>query len=534
MKIPTWRIVSVFCLLAAFLTACGSGAAGPQSGLPQLDAAPVVGDVEVYTAEDWRVELAHLTTENEALIRFFGSGGELDGVALVHTLEADDSGRRWVMSYRGRQRSVLYGRRRPDGQAPYQIHLPGHRTARNAEAQAQVLPTLGGELAQAYLEAYNEGKVHTLTEFDRAYETARQDEEFQGNLARTQEACGTENLSGTIVWDGVSDARLLETAVYSYCGEVFSSMRNYCGKDGGAAWLTERVDSVRCQPVETLEGDEDGVAVAREGNTLVVDVSLEASNVNRKVGAGLLVLADDAHGTFANHLAFHAASVCRDASGETYVLYSPMSGDNGEGELAYGSATEMNLVRQARGLGGTWFFDPRQFNEGNNSNFRGYNLQHYSHVEVDDDVCTVTCGEREISMTLVDGDAKAAIVALERQAPTFDREPFALARDRRGVYYYVDRGASEATASDFRLYRGRRGAMRQLDMEDVVTDSQGAVFESEAGTLRLVLDQDEALWVQRGRNTSLSHLPVRENLNVIFSELGVYLGVSLGTPCEAL
>ena len=155
-------------------------------------------------------------------------------------------------------------------------------------------------------------------------------------------------------------------------------------------------------------------------------------------------------------------------------------------------------------------------------------------MEVSPEGCTLVCGTREVSLARVEGAEKAAALVIPREPSPFDRVPHALARDRSGTYFYVDRGNTEATAKDFRLYRGRRGAVKQLDMQDVVSDSEGEVFESRTGALRLIVDRDEALWIRGKARDVLKALPLGENLGLIFNELGVYLGRELGTPCDDL
>ncbi|MFW5876707.1 MAG: hypothetical protein ACOCXM_08215 [Myxococcota bacterium] len=511
-------------LLLPLLASCGRGEAGPETTPPPKTAPPEVTRVEVFVAEDWRVEVAHLEAPNEALIRIHGSDGELDGVPLPYRYETTGSGRRWVTRHRGRERSVLYGTRRPNGEAPLRIHLPGARSNRPAERLEEVPAGLGEEIAAAYAEHVDSGKVHELQRFDRDFEIDGEKETLRSSLERAHEVCGEDALEASIDWSTVRDEHLLEYSIASYCDGPLSAIRSACGQEGGAEWLSERVDQVTCRIVS---GEEPTLTL--QGETLVYEAPLEGVNLDQKAWKALQELPDETHGDLGGALALAAARVCVDEPGERYIVLSPRTE-----EMAYGTKKSMVRVRQPEGLSSGWFFEPRHFNERHNASFRGHDLRYYSRVEVEDDTCTLQCGEREVELELVEGDDKADIFALDRGEPPFDRVPHALARDRRGVYYYVDRGATEATARDFRLYRGRRGAMRQLDMRDIVSDSEGDVFESASGTLRLVVDRDEALWIRGKRSKDLKALPIGENLGVIFNELGIYLGEPLGTPCDDL
>ena len=113
------------------------------------------------------------------------------------------------------------------------------------------------------------------------------------------------------------------------------------------------------------------------------------------------------------------------------------------------------------------------------------------------------------------------------------RRAYALTRDTAGTYYYVDRARTEEK-TDFRLYSGPRGALKPLRMTNVVSDSAGDVFATKSGELKLVLGKNEASWVHGKKATDLILLPLEENAQLIYSDLGVYSGQPLGTPCDLL
>jgi len=117
--------------------------------------------------------------------------------------------------------------------------------------------------------------------------------------------------------------------------------------------------------------------------------------------------------------------------------------------------------------------------------------------------------------------------------PPDRRKPYALARDRKGIYYFVDR-SDKPDARDFRLYRGPKGNLKQLQMTNIVLDSKGDIFSTKSGDLRLVLEKENSFWVKGRKSQPLINIPVNDNLRMIYNELGVYIGVRLGTPCDDL
>jgi hypothetical protein len=50
--------------------------------------------------------------------------------------------------------------------------------------------------------------------------------------------------------------------------------------------------------------------------------------------------------------------------------------------------------------------------------------------------------------------------------------------------------------------------------------------------LRLVLDQQRSVWVERKKELELIQLPIDDNHVLIYQDQGVYEGQRLGTPCD--
>ena len=73
-----------------------------------------------------------------------------------------------------------------------------------------------------------------------------------------------------------------------------------------------------------------------------------------------------------------------------------------------------------------------------------------------------------------------------------------------------------------------------LKMTNVVSDSQGDIFTTKKGELRLVLDRDHPSWFAGKNETALLNLPLEDNRIMIYTDLGVYAGQRLGTPCDDL
>lgn len=171
------------------------------------------------------------------------------------------------------------------------------------------------------------------------------------------------------------------------------------------------------------------------------------------------------------------------------------------------------------------FVDPRYFIE----------FRYAADVQLRDGKYTVSCGSHTVPMTLV--DAATAKPLLDKA--TFEPSPrqwsaYALGRDQTGTYYYVDHGRTPETTKRFRLFIGPKGNMKQQKMTNVVSDSEGDIFATKTGSMRLILDKKESSWTALKKTTPLRIIPVEDNLGMIYNELGVYEGERLGTPCDDL
>jgi hypothetical protein len=83
---------------------------------------------------------------------------------------------------------------------------------------------------------------------------------------------------------------------------------------------------------------------------------------------------------------------------------------------------------------------------------------------------------------------------------------------------------------------GPRGSLKLQPMTNVVADSEGEIFTTKSGSLRFIAGPGgrQSSWVKGKKVIKLVPIPVEQNLNVIYNDLGVYRGQRLGTPCDDL
>jgi hypothetical protein len=198
------------------------------------------------------------------------------------------------------------------------------------------------------------------------------------------------------------------------------------------------------------------------------------------------------------------------------VFYSP------DGKTAY----QLDLTSQGGEVGKFFsylFVDPRHYKVG----------VYGSSVEFSQGAYSVTCGERKVPLQVVSApDTKAQLLGLTPLPSPRKWRPHSLSRDDRGTYYYVDRGRTKATEKQYRLFAGPSGGLKPLKMTNIIADSEGEIFSTKTGSLRLIVGKKEYVWIAHEKQNKLTTVPVEDNLAMIYNDLGVYTGEKMGTPCD--
>jgi hypothetical protein len=154
------------------------------------------------------------------------------------------------------------------------------------------------------------------------------------------------------------------------------------------------------------------------------------------------------------------------------------------------------------------------------------------------------CGERTTPLLVLgESEAKKMLKGAAFYEDYWSRQAYFLARDDHGSYYYVDRISENRGGKGYRLFTGPKGAMKEQQMLNIVSDSEGDIFATKSGDLRLLInseasssdsdDNRKAFWVQKDNKLELKTVPVRRNKILIYAELGVY-NEKFGTPCDDL
>jgi hypothetical protein len=214
--------------------------------------------------------------------------------------------------------------------------------------------------------------------------------------------------------------------------------------------------------------------------------------------------------------------VLEDASGGTYVVLL----DKGSSRVWYGSGKTLyeQITTGYSADGDAWdvpVWAPRV------PNFQPGSVQ----KQQDGSFHRWCGGESDVPLKAVTADrAKTVLAHVAIMSTIALRVPYLLARDDAGIYYYIDKLRGGA---NYRVFVGKKGAMKQLAMSDVATDPAGDVFSTATGEVRFVHDESDkrsAAWVHGKDRMPLSLIDTDTASRLIFKDLGVY--AFLGTLCD--
>ena len=215
--------------------------------------------------------------------------------------------------------------------------------------------------------------------------------------------------------------------------------------------------------------------------------------------------------------------VLSDGDGHVFVL----SHDKSDYDMFYGDGTKLYKQRvSSRFFDGTTkqysarFWAPRVDNQAD-LNFKGGKW-------------FLECAKRKTDLTeLSAAESKKILDKSKFMDVYWQRTAYQLSRDERGNYYFVDRYRDEFGGKGFRLFIGQKGNLTKTKLTNIVSDSEGDIFATKKGELRFITSEKSSTWIRGDTKTVLTNVPVDRNIQLIYAELGVYLG-GLGTPCDDL
>lgn len=510
--------LGIAALAAVNLAACASSAAPGSSSAPSAASPRSPPAAEI------------ILEQHDGLPPAVFNGDSGVSVELLHLAEAADSVPRALLRITGVEHplagSVLLATREgSSGEHSYQVAFDGsnHGVLRtvvessHSRAKLRVtlfLPRLGvmpleydaqssGELDPQAMIANHQrqtrsGRLERLMLVDREYHKNKISRWMRSADKAIDKSCQVD-LKVEVDWQSYSDERIIEG---NRCADVLGVIDSVCSRDTASRrTLLARVNRVVCEYGEqySVRLDDTGVLHYALPSDFKWNVYTVFAELYSLLDLTDTVVRDDEGRVlrFAPDAQSKSTSIYIGDGKTMRRLASPA----GHAKIAWGPIIHSRLRRTDNG----W---------------------------------TVQCpNDRSVVFRPVDDKTRLQVLkeATYVEEPLWQRREFALARDDRGMYYYVDHVAQEFGGQGFRVFRGPRGQVRETTLTDIVDDSAGMIFATKAGKLRLILgqrDDQEAVWIEGKKQRKLVLLPLHSNLALIYNGLGPYDGAHFGTICE--
>ena len=156
----------------------------------------------------------------------------------------------------------------------------------------------------------------------------------------------------------------------------------------------------------------------------------------------------------------------------------------------------------------------------------------------DEKAFTIKCDTRTVPLPLApEATAKKLVTSAKLVRDLPGHAPYLLARSSTGMtYYFVDRPLVPADNHDFRLFIGKRGAMKQLKITDMGVDTKGVSLVTSQGLFHIVLGTTATASFGRDEDDQkeVTVVPIAANLKLVYGDLGVYTHESFAMPCDDL
>ncbi len=507
-------------------------AVGVLCAVPARAAAPVEAGKVFSGREGEQVAVVPLTPveSKKVLLQVQGTGSELDGKVLPHEVSESGAYVYYSTELRGRSFSTLVVRSSGGGYRSYTLNLPGQRDGITVTFDENRTKALKGEQVYALHQKQKaDGTLTKMMAFDRKAETAETETSLAEPVKSMNAACGT-SVAVAIDWNSIPDELLKSYSISSFCESPVTALEKLCASAEGKKAIQAQVKEVSCRFGDALK-------LEVQAGKVAWTTEKDAANQEEFATKYFMDNLESARGQgekLAERLRLEKIRVCTDNKGH-YVAVIPH--ERQTVQLAYGDGKKLVQVAPPPWvLSGYHFLEPRFFNKTMNASFRGLDMRVYSEVELNEEkkTCEVRCGDRTIPFTLLESEKAQELVQKATIEPNPQKYvPYALLRDQQGRYYLVERGFQPGQERSFRVFIGPKGNLQLQKMTDIISDSEGEIFATRKGELRLVLDRAApSTWLENKKKIELRPVPVDENLPLIYNELGVYTGARLGTPCD--
>lgn len=362
-------------------------------------------------------------------------------------------------------------------------------------------PEVGAELLQRYYEQVDSGLQEKLFPSTRAGRERAQEAKLTATRAELAAACNLNTL--TVNWSTVEKGTMNDNSISKICAKDLESVIDFCENYPNIKKDSDAIKKVRCDFSSESQSSFEERKLVIEGDELVYTTKPKGEQAVSKERTLLTAFGelDQVLEGAKSTLIFRHGRQWNSAYYEFDNRFYPIG--QGRPDASWGFKLDRG-IREASLNRRTWSLD---------------------------------CGseDNQLPLTRVTGERRDRLLAkatFEKEA-IWNREPYFLARDSHGTYYYVDRYREEFGGRHYRVFVGKRGMLKLTKLKGLVEDSEGTVFSTQKGDLRLIVNpKASATWIQGKKRSELTAVDPQKNRKLIYDELGVYLGENLGHICD--
>ncbi len=502
-------------LTSTLLVGCASAATQSSPKLPASEKEDATFDYSLSehmpprflaSASGLVVEILYLSDAPEgharALLRFKGAPHEIAGKVLLVKGTVVNGTYRWSLRFHGKEKKFLWTVRIPNADVhSKQVRLQLPRSGDVAELKYDPLRSQeidAQEIIALHQELSKDGTLARIAAIDRDFYIKKIGEHVALTNELMETNCGRQ-LPVVIDFNSVFETKFFEK---QRCSGIARKAASICLRDADS----KRIFNERVKKIECGYGSRNEIVVTAAG---VMQIQLDPST--QYFSGAYDAMKSSLHLT---------RTVGRSDTGQIIVA----DPDDSHGEIFIGDGKVMNSQATAAGTRLVW--TPS-----------GHIL-----LRKEEGKIVVDCahGPPVIFHSLSDQRRLEILNSARFDEPIWQREAYALARDDRGTYYYVDKVQQKWGGKNFRVFIGPRGQAKATTLIDIVDDSNGMIFATKSGNLRLMLKSKadsglrivDAGWIVGKKRRDLVVLPLRENKLLIYKELGAYDGEDFGTLCE--
>ena len=440
----------------------------------------------------------------QALVQFTGASFPAVGRVMLATDRGSDTSQNWKIPYDGHETHLVGVQLETSGpkagELLVRLRMPRSRAYSKVQLDLEASRALDTtEFIATHLRHRADGSLATLAKIDRQFHREKQIRRMDGQTKKLKESCG-QDIPYELDFKSISDDEL---AGAPFCHTALAAVEKACSRDSGTRnEILKHASKIRCShgKEHTLTQEKDGTLHfilnyhSEEGSKPVYTMLRE------HIGIREIVLEDDK---------------------KRIVVFDPDGRGGPEDKIYLGDEKTLRHLRW--GGQSRWTWDPHS--KSSSASFERTKTG-----------WEVKCRKKKIDFQAVSPQRRESILKnAKREESLWKREEFSLARDNRGIYYYVDRFVAEHGGKNFRVFKGPRGQLEETKLVYIVDDSDGMIFATQRGKLRLVIgskQMQEAVWIEGKTRHKLVVLPLYSNVDLIYTGLGIYDSDLMGTVCE--